>query len=232
MNGAIFIARKSVEGELWRNKPAAWWKIWCFILLSVQHKQYKELKRGQGYFNFREIIRMKYLGEDITYSQVDHFLRNARSGNMLATQKATHGTLITVLNYAQYQDKNYYLLDLEAKQKANAKAKQKRNESDNINNNDNNDNSYAGKSNKLTFNDKATYWDTNIKSLLEEKAYLNTPDLLKAREAFCNKANNLSTKTMTAFIKQEIQMSPPIEKPTYEVIDITGMTTEQIERLR
>lgn len=139
MNGAIFIARKTIESDIWRLKPASWFKIWCYILMHIQHTNFKELKRGQGYFNFREIIRNKDIGCDITYSQVDHFMRWTKSANMLATTKATHGSLISVPNYNKYQSISTYKSDNKSDDSSEMKAKQKRNESDNINKNDKND---------------------------------------------------------------------------------------------
>jgi len=138
MNGAFQIARKSIESDIWRSKPSSWWKIWCYILACVQHTDFKELKRGQGFFNFKEIIRIKDIGNDITYPQIDHMLRWARQASMLATRKATHGMVISVLRYNLYQDLNNYKSEVKSEDSGEVEAKQKRNESDNINKNDKN----------------------------------------------------------------------------------------------
>ena len=138
MIGAFFLARKAFESEIWRNKPSSWWKIWCFILGSVQHADYKELKRGQGWFNFREIIRQKAIGQDITYPMIDMFMRFAKSTIMLTTQKTTHGVIVTVGKYDLYQKIDTYKNDTKNDSSNEVETKWKRNGNDNINNNDNN----------------------------------------------------------------------------------------------
>jgi hypothetical protein len=132
--GTILMARKSVDSELWRLRPATWWKVWCYILLHVQYKDFKELKRGQGYFNFQELVRANAFGVDVTYPIVDHFLRFAKQANMLAKQKAIHGTLITVLNYNLYQKIDSYKSELKGEFIGDSPAKSSLNGSDNINN--------------------------------------------------------------------------------------------------
>lgn len=138
MNGAFYIARKSFESELWRNKPASWWKIWCYILGSVQHTEYKELKRGQGYFNFTELCRMGIFGKDVTINNIEKFIKFAKRAEMIATAKATQGVLLLVRNYDLYQDIVTYKSDSKSGESGGIKAEQKRNRSGDINNNDNN----------------------------------------------------------------------------------------------
>lgn len=128
-SGGFIVARKAFESDLWRKKPSTWLKVWFYIIGSVQHSNYKELRRGEGYFNFSEIARMKYIGDDVTINNVEKFLIYARRAEMLATRKATHGVVVSVLNYDLYQDLNNYV----AEQKAETWAEPKRNGSGDIN---------------------------------------------------------------------------------------------------
>lgn len=130
--GAFQIARKCFESDVWRLKPASWFKIWVYIIGNAQHDDFKELKRGQGYFNFRDLIRMKVLGEDVTYGMVDKFMRYAKGSRMLSTSKSTHGVLITVRNYSQYQNLNNYRVEWLVDKPVEVKSKRSRNEVDNI----------------------------------------------------------------------------------------------------
>ena len=58
---------------------------------------------------------------------------------MIATQKATRGFIVEVLNYNTFQTLENYKSDTKSDTKSEMKATQKRNESDTINKNDNND---------------------------------------------------------------------------------------------
>lgn len=141
-DGSFIVARKIFESDLWERKPAEWVKIWLYILGHVHHTDYKELKRGQGYFNMRKLSRLGAFGERITYPMIDHFLRYAKDAGMLAKTKATHGTLITVCNYNLYQSLSNYksetTSDAKSDKESEIKETQERNKSDNINKNDNN----------------------------------------------------------------------------------------------
>ena len=140
--GAVLTARKTFESDLWLNKPSSWYKIWTFILGNVQHDDFNQLKRGEGFFNFRELIRTKSLGADVTYGQTDKFLRYARQSKMLSTRKATHGMIVLVCNYGLYQElKNYKVersVETVVEVPVETESKQGRNEVDNINKNDKN----------------------------------------------------------------------------------------------
>lgn len=124
--GAFLIARKSFESDLWRNKPMAWWRIFQYIIGHVQHKDFKELKRGQGYFNFSELAREKAFGRGVSANSVEHCLLHLRKAESITSKKATWGTLVTVLNYNLYQDLNNYESGTESVSKSGVEAEPKR----------------------------------------------------------------------------------------------------------
>jgi len=134
--GAIFSARKTIESEIFLNKPDKWFKIWFFLLHRVNFKDYKEYKKGECHTSYEEIMR--YTGA--SKAQIDHCVRYLKSATMIATRKATRGFFVNVLKFAQYQDKNEIKKEVKATRKATTKAKEKRHKSDTIKNNDNNDN--------------------------------------------------------------------------------------------
>lgn len=157
--GSFLIARKAFESELWRNKPDSWWKIWTYILGSVQYENYKELKRGEGYFNFRELVRMKALGKGVTYGMVDKFMRYAKQSNMLTTRKSTHGVVVLVCNYSLFQTMSNYKVERVVDDSRDLKSKPSRNEVDNINKNDKNeknDNKYNSSSKSFSSEEPIT----------------------------------------------------------------------------
>ena len=104
--GAILIARQVFESEIFMFKPSIWFKIWVYILGNVFWKDKGRLKRGQGYFTYQRIMD----DCDATRDQVKHCLEFLRleEAPMIATRKAPHGMVVTVLNYDRYQSVDAY----------------------------------------------------------------------------------------------------------------------------
>jgi len=88
-------------------------ELWFYLLRKVNHKPYNGLLEGQKFFRFSDIQEdlSWHVGyRKMVYSkpQLTKALRRLCEGNMTATAKATHGIVITICNYSQYQDpKNY-----------------------------------------------------------------------------------------------------------------------------
>lgn len=122
--GATLWARKTIESDIFLWKPEIWFKIWFYVVNTVNWKDGKRLKRGQGYFKYEWIMN----ATGATRSTVDHCFRYLKKEQMCATQKATRGMVVTVLNYDRYQDIDTYRSDT----KSDLKAIQKRYRSDTI----------------------------------------------------------------------------------------------------
>ena len=102
--GATIWARQTIDSEVFNGKPDAWFKIWFYLVNKVYWNDNKSLRRGQGHFKYRWIQD----ATGATRSQIDHFFRWAKEEQMLATQKATRGMVVTILKYGHFQDlKNY-----------------------------------------------------------------------------------------------------------------------------
>jgi hypothetical protein len=126
--GYILLSRKLIESEIWR-KPPLYLKIWIYLLSKAQHKEYKNLKRGQLWITYQDIMEdcswmVGARKEKPSKSQVFNILewmRNTCSESndesnskattnetMITTTKATRGILITIVNFNVYQNsKNY-----------------------------------------------------------------------------------------------------------------------------
>ena len=126
--GYILLSRKLIESEIWR-KPPLYLKIWIYLLSKAQHKEYKNLKRGQLWITYQDIMEdcswmVGARKEKPSKSQVFNILewmRNTCSESndesnskattnetMITTTKATRGILITIENFNVYQNsKNY-----------------------------------------------------------------------------------------------------------------------------
>jgi len=129
--GATIWARKTIDSEIFYNKPDKYFKIWFYLVNRVNHKKQRKWNRSECHLTYSEIEEKT----GATKSQIDHCIRYLKKEEMLATKKATRGMHIKIANYNKYQDLNNYKSD----SKSETKVMQKRNKSDTINKNDNND---------------------------------------------------------------------------------------------
>ena len=153
-NGSIFLARKTIESDIFFNKPDKWFKVWIFILLMANHKDNKQFKRGECFTSYKEIA--EYTKSDRVC--IDHCIRWLKRATMIATRKATRGFYIIVLNYDKYQSILSKKGDTKSDIESEVKATQKRHRSDTINKNDKNDK-----------NEKNTIKDIAIVPIAEKK---------------------------------------------------------------
>jgi uncharacterized protein YlaN (UPF0358 family) len=129
--GATLWARKTIDSDIFFDKPDKWFKIWFYIVNKVNHKDNKRFKRGENYFRYDWIMN----GTKSTRSQVKHCIEYLKEQSMIKTHKKTHGFLIQVLKYNTYQSLDTYKSHTER----NTEGTQKEHRSPNIYNNDNND---------------------------------------------------------------------------------------------
>lgn len=129
-DGCILLARKLQESDIW-YKPPAWLKIWIYILQEVNHADRRRFKRGENFFNAKEMA----LFCGVTVNTIEHFMKWAKSAELVAVRKTTRGSIIFVLQYNKYQTLDNYKNGTEAEEAA----EQKRNRSGTINKYDKND---------------------------------------------------------------------------------------------
>jgi len=132
LTGATLWARKTLESDIYFNKPDKWFKIWFFIVQKTNFQDNKQFKRGECFTSYDEI--RQFTGA--TKNEIDHCMRWLKSATMVRSRKATRGMYVGVLNYKPYQD----VLTYKSDSKSDTGAKQKRNTSDTIQKNDNNEN--------------------------------------------------------------------------------------------
>ena len=190
-NGYTIWARQTIESDIFYKKPPEWFKIWFFIVQSVNFKNTKQLKRGVGYFNWSE-ISLDLTG--ISRHQFNECIKWLKWAKQITTQKTTRGNIIFVLNYNKFQDKKNYKTEAETHTKTQAKPKQNRSRTDTITErmkeckNEKND-IYCEPSSRETFSFKnkldlmlknekdkrrpiiATYWIYKKYNILEENQY-------------------------------------------------------------
>jgi len=158
-------------------------KVWNYLLLKAQHKEYKSLKRGQLYTSIPEIQEACswYIGyRKVTPSksqiyQIIDWLRKPNDvdneadmkTSMMTTMKATHGMLINIENYNIYQEPNNYESNEENDNEDGKKALRKQRHNDNTNKNGNN-----GKNGNVTKNFDTDSKEYKLSKCLSE--FINT----------------------------------------------------------
>jgi len=126
--GYILLSRNIIESDIF-NKPPLYLKVWIYLLERAQFKEYKKLKRGQLFTsipaimeachhmvgNRKEIPSKSRVRSAVNWLKNPVSVMNPTAQPMIETVKATHGMLVTILNYDRYQTPvNYEYEDAEA----------------------------------------------------------------------------------------------------------------------
>jgi len=110
--GYILLSRKLLNSEI-MDKPPLFFKLWGWMLLQAKFKADKNLECGQFVTSIsamREAMAyyVGYRKVTPTAKQIRVIYESLTKGSMIGTVKVTHGLLITILNYKEYQNpKNY-----------------------------------------------------------------------------------------------------------------------------
>ena len=129
--GWISIYRKIQDSWLWEDKPFSKGQAWVDLLLSVNHKDNKimfdgkliNVKRGEFITSIRKLCE-KWGWSN---TKVRRFLDVLQSDRMVSYKSDTRKTIVSIVNYSDYQDQNITKNVTETSLK-------------HTNNNDNNDN--------------------------------------------------------------------------------------------
>lgn len=123
MNGYILLSKSILESGIW-SKPPLFLKVWMYLLTNANYADYGNLKRGQLFTSIPEIQRS--CSYQVGYRKVTptkkeifgilEYLRNPCEGNdegnakapMIVTTKVTHGMVVTICKYNDYQDPKFY----------------------------------------------------------------------------------------------------------------------------
>lgn len=151
--GYILTSRKLLESEIW-SMPPLYFKVWMYLLMRAQFKDYKNLKRGQVVVSIPEIIeacswKVGYRTEKPTRAQIFNILEWLRrtdeatdedgtNETMIETTKTTRGLVVTISNYGLYQDPKNYEHNDEDNDEESTKTTMGQRQADTINKNDKN----------------------------------------------------------------------------------------------
>ena len=102
--GYTMWARKTLESEIFFDKPAEWFKIWFYIVNKVFYSDGQVYNRGSNRFTYSEISNFT----SATYSQVKHCIDYLTTTKMIDRQKTRRNVIITVNNFGKYQEQKTY----------------------------------------------------------------------------------------------------------------------------
>lgn len=105
--GYTIWARQSIDSDIFFCKPDKWFKIWFFIVNTVNYKQNRLFEKGQELITYEDIMKKTKATKTQTYKAIRFFKEKL----MIDAEKTTRGFIIKVLNYGKYQDANNYIDD-------------------------------------------------------------------------------------------------------------------------
>ncbi len=147
--GFVLLPRVLLDSPI-MNKPPLYYKVWEYLLLQAQHKEYKGLKRGQLFTSIPKIQeamswKVGFRNEVPSKKQIHgilEWLRFPDEGNtkvtMIETTKVTHGMIVTICNYNVFQDVSNYEGNNEGNNEKPTKGKMREQYKQECNKNDNN----------------------------------------------------------------------------------------------
>lgn len=106
-SGWISLHRKIINNWVWSNKPFAYGQAWIHLLLSANHEdkeiifENKVITVRRGSFITSILKLSDVFGWD--RRKTSRFLKTLEQQKMVTTNRTTHGTTITIVNYELFQ---------------------------------------------------------------------------------------------------------------------------------
>lgn len=111
--GGYILQPRCIDDSDIMKEPPVVRELWMYLLRRVNYKDNGKYPRGTAFFNLGQIQdslcwyqgwRKRYYSKP----QLQKSLCKLNERNMIATQKATRGIYVTILNYDYYQDPGNY----------------------------------------------------------------------------------------------------------------------------
>ena len=112
-----FLKARQIKGSWVAHASPVVREIWDYLLREANHKEVKycgyTVKRGQLFRSYREIREdlhwmVGYRKKTYSENQTKHGMKLLRREGMIALTNTPRGNLITVQQYAKYQDPKFY----------------------------------------------------------------------------------------------------------------------------
>lgn len=234
--GYISVHRRIVEHAFWEDKPFTRGQAWIDLMLSASYKDNSFLFDGnlisieRGQF----ITSIRKLGERWGWSRtkVCKFLTVLESEKMIIQKSDKKKTLITVINYAFYQD----IKDTEKTLKSHRKDTEKTLKSTiNNENNDNNDNKKVCNENlkKNTPKNPFEYFEKiGMTELIVEakERSKNMGDPISYANKILKNWEDQEVKTLSDLQEREKKSRKTPDKPQYANFDQREYTEDEYEQ--
>lgn len=138
INGGYILQPRSFDTGSISKQPPHVREIWGYILQNANHKDSNNLKRGQLFTSYSEIIEALswYVGfrkESYKKHQCETAMKVLMKQNMITTTRTTRGVIVTVCNYDYYQDPKNYESHNEAKTRTTREPHENRTINKNVN---------------------------------------------------------------------------------------------------
>lgn len=113
IGGAFIIARKIFESDIFKDRPAFYFKLWIWMIGTARWVGGEKLDRGWLITTYKEMAniashKVGYCQRKPTKAQIDWFMRFLRKSGRIGTIHTTRGLKIFIKNYAYYQDLSRY----------------------------------------------------------------------------------------------------------------------------
>jgi len=190
MGGYTKWAYQTLESDIFFWKPDKWFKMWFYIVMSVNHKDNKLFKRGKNLFTYMEIAESC----KTKVTTVDNFIRWLKSTGMITTQKTTRGFIIEVIKFNYFQNPANYKSNTKNDTKNETLTKHKRNTNDTINKEVNKDNIYIDRF--------LTIWQLYPKKVGKNKAFEHFKRTVKTEKDLENTKKALNNYLQTKRVKE------------------------------
>lgn len=111
--GAFIIARKIFKSDIFKDKPAFYFKLWVWMIGKARYVEGKKLNKSWLITTYKEMAKVVsykagWRTEKPSKHMIFDFCDFLRKTQRITTMKTTRGILIKVLNYELYQTlKNY-----------------------------------------------------------------------------------------------------------------------------
>lgn len=110
--GFILKARCIQQSEISHATPCTR-EVWDWLLMNAAHTDTKNIKRGQLFIRYKEIIdglswKVGFRKMSYTNKQLETAMKTLRTMGMIVTTKVVMGVFITICNYDKYQDMRCY----------------------------------------------------------------------------------------------------------------------------
>lgn len=106
---AFQVARTIYQSDIFLWKPARWFKVWIYLLWSVNHTDSKQFNRWQWRFTYEKIYNECNLwAEWVKKNAIKNVISRMKNQWNLTTQKTTRWFIITIVKYNDYQTLDNY----------------------------------------------------------------------------------------------------------------------------